>query len=87
MVNKSLNKYADRIVKAFIKNKTSIHIQCRKWRRSASVIQEVGQWFSYRNKFWNMLQAALDHEESFVDAPKAWKPNVQRVFEVWNFKI
>ena len=34
-----------------------------------------------------MLQAALDHEESLFDTPKAWNPYFQWVFNVLNFEI
>ena len=34
-----------------------------------------------------MLQAAFDHEKSFFDTPKGWKPSFQLVFDVINFKI
>ena len=43
--------------------------------------------FSNQNKLWNMLQAAFDHEKSFFDTPKGWKPSFQWVFDVINFKI
>ena len=43
--------------------------------------------FSNQNKLWNMLQAAFDHEKSFFDTPKGWKPLFQWVADVINFKV
>ena len=42
-------------------------------RKIKIMIYVCFDWFSNQNEFWNMLQAAFDHEESFFDTPKAWK--------------
>ena len=42
-------------------------------RKIKIMIYVCFNWFSNQNKFWNMLQAAFDHEESFFDTPKALK--------------
>ena len=58
----------------------------KKCRCSASVFSIVSHLFSNQNKLWNMLQAAFDHEKSFFDTPKRWKPLFQWIFDVIHFK-
>ena len=59
----------------------------KNYRFSASVFLAVCHRFSNGNKLWNMLQAAFDHEESFFETPKGWRPPSQWVFDVIQFKI
>ena len=59
----------------------------KKVRFSASVFSIASHLFSNQNKLWNMLQAAFDHEKSFFDTPKGWKPLSQWVFDVIDFAI
>ena len=37
--------------------------------------------------FWNMLQAAFDHEKSFYDTPHAWKALVLWIVNVISLDV